>query len=417
MKPGSSPEDRWPVLHVRVVANAGGGPDKTILRSPAHAPARYPMAAAYLHPAGCAEIDTLAERAAEHRCAFHAIPEHGPLDPIAVARLLGLCRRLGVRIWHAHDYKTNLLGRVVRRFHPMQLVSTMHGFTGETTRVRLYDKLDRWTLPRYDAVAAVSDRLYEQALRFGIGRDKLALIPNGVDIDDYQRTMTREQARLSIGLSPDRPVVVVLGRLSPEKGQDRAIQALAQLDVEHRQTELVLVGDGPCRVSLEQQARALGVAERVRFAGWSADPRPYLQAADLLLLPSRTEGLPNAVLEAMATGLAVAAAPVGATPEALDHGRAGCVLDQDPVGWPAALSMLLSNDDRRARLAGAGQARARRFYGFDLRMHRMIDLYDRVTGATPEQASLQSTQAGDAAARPAGCAVADQSDTPLRRAA
>ncbi|MEM6750022.1 MAG: glycosyltransferase family 4 protein, partial [Planctomycetota bacterium] len=266
--------------------------------------------------------------------------------------------------------------------------TTMHGFTGESARVRLYDKLDRVTIPRCDAVAAVSGKLYEQARSFGVDETKLALIPNGVEVRRYACDTTLEAAKLSLGTSRDRPLIVVLGRLSPEKGQDRAIDMLQGLHDAGVDAQLVLVGDGPTRSELEGQAQHAGLTDHVTFAGWLPDPRPYLQAADLLLLPSRTEGLPNAVLEAMASGLTVAAAPVGAVPEALDYGRAGCLLDEDTHTWARKLAGLLSSPGRLSRLAQAGHERTKRFYGFDLRMRRMIALYDRALGLAADQTPI-----------------------------
>ena len=374
---------RFPVLHVRVVTGAGGGPDKTILRSPGHAPARYPMSAAFLHPAGDAGLVTLRQQAEEQGCAFLAVPEQGPADPRTLARLLSICRDQRVAVWHAHDYKSNLLGLALRKLHPMRLVSTAHGFTAATRRTKLYERLDRWTLPRYDAVAVVSQKLRGWALDAGVSPDKLTLIPNGVETDHYPlRDFNTAAAKRVLGLPVDRPVIGVVGRLSPEKGQDRAIRACAALRQTGVTSHLCFVGDGPTRGELVSLVQA-GLPGGVTFAGWQTDPRPWLAALDLLLLPSRTEGLPNAVLEAMASGVPVAAAPVGEAPAVLDHGEAGLVLEAHESTWPAALASLLRDELGRRRYAHAARYRVQEHYSFTRRMRRMIDLYDRMLGVAP----------------------------------
>jgi len=160
---------------------------------------------------------------------------------------------------------------------------------------------------------------------------------------------------MALGLDPDDLAVLALGRLSPEKGQDVLLEAFSRLPAdEHR--HLLLAGDGALRPVLERRAAALG--ERVRLLGWRDDPWALLGAADVFVLPSRREGLPIALLEALAVGLPVVATHVGAVGEVLAGGACGHLVEpDDAAALAAALAEVLGDGKVRARLGEAGRTR------------------------------------------------------------
>lgn len=382
------------ILHTRVVAGAGGGPDKTILRSAAGLnDRRYRMAAAYLHPAGDPGIETLRGTAARFGMPIHTIPERGPVDTRALRMLLDLCKRLRVDVWHSHDYKTDILGRLLRKRHPMKLVTTMHGFTGETWRTRLYANLSNHALRAYDRVIAVSPLLMRHAAEHGVHPDRLRYVPNAIDLNEYARTTTRAKAKAAIDLPPDAHAIGVVARFSIEKGVDRAIRLFAELHQQRPETRLHLIGDGPQRPALEKLAAELGIEQAIRWWGWQSDTRPIVQAMDTLLLTSHTEGLPNAVLEAMAIGLPVAATGVGAIPDVLDEGACGVLLADDESRWLGQVLPLIDQPLYRERLLCAAWVRVQSHYCFDTRMHRMAGVYDEVLGTPAEPTEALSAAA------------------------
>ncbi len=379
------------VLHVRVVAGSGGGPDKTILHSAPYAAASgLRMAAAYIHPAGDTGINLLQQRALALGCDFHAIPEHGPLDPATVRSLLALCRRLRVAIWHGHDYKSNVLGLLLRRWHPMRLITTVHGWTFDTARTRFYYHLDNLCLSRYSHVITVSRALREHCVNLGVPENRLSYIPNGIDLESYRPTGRRESLRRLHGMASDETAIGVVGRLSTEKGIDRAIDTLARLRQHgsHRSTTLHLIGDGPDRARLQGMVQGLGLSDAVRFHGWQSDPRPFYESLDLMLLPSRTEGLPNTVLEAMAMGLPVAATEVGDVREVLADGRCGLLLDGDETRWPLRLAALLADDEGLAAMARRARQRIAAHYTFARRVELETLAYEHLLG-TPLRTGLR----------------------------
>lgn len=369
------------ILHARVVTGAGGGPDKTILRSAANLDrSRYHAVAAYLHPAGDGGIETLRGTATRFGMEMHTIPERGPIDLRAIRLMLDLCKRLHVDIWHAHDYKTDILGRLLQRRHPMKLVTTMHGFTGETWRTRLYAKLSHRALRRYDRVIAVSPLLMRHAAEHGVHPDRLHHVSNAIDLNEFQRKLSIETAKVELGIDPTEHALAVVARFSPEKGVDRALRLFAELHAQRSETRLHLIGDGPVRQELEQLAEQLGVSHAVRWWGWQRDTQSVLEAMDTLLLTSHTEGLPNAVLEAMALGLPVASTRVGAVPDVLDHGVCGVLLEEDEQQWANQVLSLIAQPLLRGRFVSQAAGRVASHYDFTMRMQRLASIYDEVLG-------------------------------------
>jgi glycosyltransferase involved in cell wall biosynthesis len=191
---------------------------------------------------------------------------------------------------------------------------------------------------------------------------RVVVIPNGIDLERFDPARhDRAAARAALGLGPDDFAVGAVGRLAPEKDLGHLLQALRLLvdrdAAARRQVVALLVGpDGGARGALEAETRALGLTDRVRFLGPQADVPVVLRALDVFALTSRYEGVPLALLEAMAMGLPAVATAVGSIPEVVD-GNAYLVLE--PTGTAAALGELLHDPALRRRLGQRGRRRAR----------------------------------------------------------
>ena len=190
------------ILHARVVTGAGGGPDKTILNSPRFlAELGYGCVCAFLRPPADAGFDAIRQRATAWAAPLEEIDDRGPLDWRILPALLRLCRQHQVDVWHAHDYKTNLLGLLLRRKHPMRLVTTVHGWVEHTPRTRLYYWVDRWSLPRYERVICVSDDILQKCRSYGVSDEKSILIENAIDTEQFRRTRSSASAKEIDGLA------------------------------------------------------------------------------------------------------------------------------------------------------------------------------------------------------------------------
>jgi glycosyltransferase involved in cell wall biosynthesis len=370
------------VLETRVVKGSGGGPDKTILNSPRflHA-AGYNTLCAYMHPPNDPGFEQLRLKAQRWQAPLLSIPDNGPLDWTVIPQLLNLCRRNKVAIWHGHDYKSNLLGVLLARFWPMKLLTTVHGWVHHTNRTTLYYALDRFCLPRYERVLAVSEDLHQRCLEIGVPPGRCLLIENAIDTEEFQRKFSVPEAKQHLGLRQDTCLIGAAGRLSPEKGFDVLIRALAALRSRGLDVAVLLVGEGEQRQLLEALAESLGCRSHLHLAGFHADIRPYYQAMDLFALSSLREGLPNVVLEAMALEVPVVATRIAGVPRVIDEGRNGLLVAPGSVEELAdALVRLIQDVPLRQRFSHAGRQTIEERYSFAQRMQKIAAIYDEMLG-------------------------------------
>ena len=368
------------ILDARVVTGSGGGPDKTILNSPRFLdPLGYRMICAYLHPPGDPGFEVIRKAAERYAAPLAAIPDRGPWDWRVVTRMLAVCRREKVAVWHGHDYKTNALGLLLKRFWPMRLVTTVHGWVQNTPRTPLYYKIDQLCLTRYERVICVSDDLFEACLNCGVPTRNLVLLENAIDAEEYTRRQTIAAAKAKLGIPTDGLLIGAVGRLADEKAFDvliHSVDALVRRDLDVR---LVIVGEGGERANLERLAAELGLRDRVILPGWQADVRGYFEAMDVFALSSRREGLPNVLLEAMALEVPVVATRVNGVPRLVQDGRNGFLVEAgDRDGLTTALYGLLTNDALRDLFRRAGRRTVEGRFSFPIRMQKLTRLYDEL---------------------------------------
>ncbi len=179
-----------------------------------------------------------------------------------------------------------------------------------------------------------------------------------------------------------------VSNLKQGKGIEDLLEAFALL-ADRDPVRLVLVGDGPRRAQLMDQAERLAVSDRVRFHGLDADPSRLLPGMDLFVHPSESEGLPNAVLEAAAAGLPIVATAAGGTPEIVSDGETGALVPVgDVAAMASAIEALRGDPDRRTRLGAAARHHVRATYGMDRFIAETAALYERlVAGPPPGQRS------------------------------
>jgi len=320
------------VLHTRVVSGAGGGPEKTILNSPRFLKdLGYDSACLYLHPPDDPGTALLKSRAKNYGAEFIGIEDRGPFDFSLVKKLIQICRERNVNIWHAHDYKSNALGLLVKRKIPdLKLITTLHGWVQKTWKTPLYYTIDKFCLSRYDHVIAVSQDLHEQAIRWRVPQAKLSLIHNAIDTTEFRRSMTKEQAREALGLPTNAFVLGGLGRLSKEKGFDLLIKAANELMSEGRNIELWIGGEGHEQESLEELI-SNAYPGKIKLLGLVNDPKVFFQALDLFVLSSLREGLPNVILEAMALETPVLSTKVAGIPLLIENQVHGHLIESNSV--------------------------------------------------------------------------------------
>ncbi len=238
-------------------------------------------------------------------------------------------------------------------------------------------RLRRWILLRgTDRFVVVSREMAEALAAAGVPPRRIALIPNGVIVGPPAIPSRREVLKSEwLGTAAAR-VVLFVGRLVHEKGLDGLLEVWAAMP--RSGDLLVLVGDGPLRRSLEARAHALGLQDSVRFLGHQTDVAPFYDMADVFVLPSRTEGVSNALLEAMAAGLPPVVSDVGGNRDIVEDGQSGFLLERTDTGaWVGTLSRLLDDPGLRGKVGDAARQRAERFAIGDV-ARRYQDLYGTV---------------------------------------
>lgn len=287
--------------------------------------------------------------------------------------VMQLARHHGAALVHTHGYRPDLVVGTAAVHAGLRWVSTAHGFTSETWRLRLYEALQRRRWRAAEAVIAVSRPLAERIVGAGVPAARVHTLANALPTGILP---SRGEARQALGLSSEdrRPIALWIGRLSVEKGADLALDAWAALAADHR-PRLLVIGDGPERSALELQAAALGLGADVQFCGAVPQAHRLLPAADLLVLSSRTEGTPMVLLEAMQAGVPIVAAAVGGVPDLLAGGAGRLVAAVSPEAMAAAVAELVAEPAAAAALGAAGRARVAADYAHGAWIARHQALY------------------------------------------
>lgn len=377
----------------------------------------------------------LADGTLHRRCVTRGLPVRtvrgGRGNPTLVIRLARELRALGADVVDAHGVAAQLWGLTAARLAGVdRRIATVHSeYRAEqasgSVRGTGYEGVLRATRLLATDWIAVSGTVRAELERLGLPVDRTTVVRSGVEAPPGLPSAERAARRRALGCADDDLVVAVVGRLHPGKGHRVLLDALAGVCDRVPALRLLLIGDGPERAALAQRAAALGVADRVTFAGFRDDVPDLLRLADAFCLPTdRSEGLPYAVLEAAAAGLPIVATRLGAVPDVLtDGGTAMLVPPADRGALEAALA-LLPDAGLRATLGAAAATLAREELSTDAMRDATVAVYGRgrqEVGARPPLAkrarrAARSSVASLSASAPAGAAV-DLLDRVARRAA
>jgi len=235
----------------------------------------------------------------------------------------------GFDLFHSHGYKFNvLMGLWPEVFRKIPLITTLHGYVQAPrfSKSWVYECLDRFVLRQMRCVVLVAEAMKKDIPASLAGSDRVTVIPNGLDTALLLEAGKEPLYGCLEGfLDKHSPVLLGVGRLSHEKGFDRLIAAFNTVKGQHSGAGLVIIGEGDQRGRLEQHTKESGLAEAVCMPGYYNNVPALMAKSDLLCMPSRTEGLPITLLEAMAVGLPVCASDVGEIRWVLGEGKGGTV--------------------------------------------------------------------------------------------
>lgn len=356
------------------------GPLKGIFQYVAHLdPRRYRPLLGLVRGAVTRRTDAELEAAAR-RVPHVVLEQSGAFD----WRLFGAARRVarehGAALVQTHGYKTHLLGLSLRLTLGLPWIGFEHGFTTETWRVRLYHRL-AWLLRYADRAVVVSGRLERQLRGMGVPAARLVRLHNAVEPDVPGTQPAPGTFRQAHHIPPEAPLVAVIGRISSEKGQRVFLEAFAVANAALPSLHAVLVGEGPDEAFIAAQIGRMGLGDRVHWIGYHRPIAPIYRDADLVVIPSFTEGIPNVLLEALAAGCPVVATAVGGIPEVVVDGEHALLV---PPGEPGimgdAMVRALQDKPLRDRLIEAGRDRIASQHSPIQRARRIEGLYDTLLG-------------------------------------
>jgi glycosyltransferase involved in cell wall biosynthesis len=343
-------------------------------------------------------------------------------DAVAVFRLLQLMRRFRPHIVHTHKSKAGAVGRVAALLYrwttPSALLgkprrcSVVHTFHGHTfhgyfgpTMERVFLALER-LLARFatDRIVVISEQQRQEISgRFGVGRrEQFRVVPLGIDLDEV--SLEPSGLRAELGFRPDDVLVGIVGRLCAIKNHALFFQAVQQLVAERGDAlppvHFLVIGDGELRGDLENEARRLGIADRVVFMGFRRDAARLYPDLDVVALTSRNEGTPVTLIEALCAGRAVVSTEIGGVVDLLgrrgaieqgvarwDHGLT--VASGDAGAFARALRLLIVDPARRAGMGVRGRAFVRERLSKERLLRDLAGLYDElVAGALNSSAHL-----------------------------
>jgi glycosyltransferase involved in cell wall biosynthesis len=313
--------------------------------------------------------------------------EISPLrDLIATFRLARLIRRERPHILHTHTAKAGTVGRVAALLagarRPPIVVHTFHGHVLRgyfgPLRSLFFRLLERWLAARTTALIAVSPQVRDDLVSLGIApRERFAVIRLGIELDERIAAENdgRLESRRYLGIPDDRFAVGWIGRMTAVKRTDDVLVAFKRLRESGVEATLCMVGDGPDRAGLEQQAHDLGIVRETLFLGYQEDVAPFYAAFDALVLPSSNEGTPVSVIEALGAGRPVVATRVGGVPDVVRDGEDGFLVEPGATEELAErLAQLARDPALRERMGKQGRERVLPRYAVE----RLVDDVDRL---------------------------------------
>ncbi len=325
------------------------------------------------------EDGVLREQAQEAGAQTRIVARISPkFDPLLITRFARYMRQDRIDLVHAHLFGDSLHGYLAAKTAGRPpFVMTLHNVVESCNRLQRIGY--RWLLPRCDQVVACSNAVRESFVAdFGPIAEPLVTIANGIEDPGvaYLDAQSRMKLKESLGVGREHTLLAGIGRLTEQKGFDVLIEAVAQLPEEAKtKTRLVLLGEGPLLNQLQEQAADLEIADRVIFAGFRSDINELMPAMDVVVFSSLWEGLPIALLEAMAAARCIVSTDVPGNLEAMRDGREGLVAPTKSAGrLSAALNTAIMQPELAARLGKNARLRFEEKFSAE----RMVESYGRL---------------------------------------
>jgi glycosyltransferase involved in cell wall biosynthesis len=306
------------------------------------------------------------------------IPCDGRYDRRVIACIRELLLEKQVNIVHSHNFKSNFYAWRSIAGGRAKWIVTNHG-RRSGFKLCLYNSLDKVFVRRADCIVAVSGKIAGELENYGISRNHIRRIDNGVDVERFASASLRKEVRDSLGIPSGRRVVAAIGSLTREKGHAFLLRAIKRIAKGCEDTVFLFVGDGGESRLLQDLAMKLCIEDKVHFAGSRSDVADILPHLALFVLPSLSEGLPMALLEAMSAGVPVVATSVGEVPSVVQQGETGMLVSPgDDAALADAIVQCLSNTDAAREMGRRGSNFVRQHFSSAGMSAHYLDLYREI---------------------------------------
>jgi len=310
------------------------------------------------------------------------IHERFRFDTRVNAKLREIVDQRAPDIIQTHMIKSHFLIKLTGLGKEYPWIAVHHGYTSTDLKMRVYNHLNRWSLPSAELVITVCDAFAKQLVSTGVRSDRIRVSHNSVVAPRIISLDERRLLREKYGVASDEKIVLAVGRLSREKGHADLIESMSLLRklAPELKFKLLIVGEGPEQASLEIAIAERHLKAHVVFVGHVSNVAPFYAIADVLALPSHSEGSPNVLLEAMAAGVPVVATSVGGVPEiATTEENALLVASHDPQTFASAMQRMLSDETLAKTLTANAKCRVATDFSPESHARSLIKIYEAVT--------------------------------------
>jgi glycosyltransferase involved in cell wall biosynthesis len=317
----------------------------------------------------------LADRARNEGLQVQIFPCKGRFDFNTIANIRDFINEERPNILHSHGYKSNFYAwRAVSKRNLCWIASNHGKRVGMMLSV--YNMLNILFMKQADKVITVSEKIADEMRRSGIPQEKIIVIDNGVDFKKFANNKKSNELRKSFGFNGNHRVIGTVASLTKEKGHIYLIEAARKVVDAFPDCCFMIVGDGDQRKLLEERTAQLGLTEKVLFVGSRKDIPEILSILDLFVLPSLKEGLPIALLEAMAARLPIIATKVGAISKVIVNNETGILVDSGSAdSLRTAMLDLLHDRQKAKKLASRGFRKVETEYSSQIMGSQYLKLY------------------------------------------
>lgn len=296
-------------------------------------------------------------------------------------RMMRLVKSQKIDIIHSHDFQANLYAFLVAKLTRIPVfIATQHGqyeyILKKKKRVLMHQLMAKHTDTMTVVCKAMKRNLIEH---LGVPSNKIKVIYNGIDSSVFDIKFDNTEKIRELGLKAGAPVVGTVANLRPVKGYNYLLEAVAHVLEQIPSTIFLIIGEGPLRAKLENQSREIGISQNVLFLGRRKDIPSLLKIMDVFVLPSLSEALSIATLEAMAARIAVITTAVGGNPEVVSDGQTGLlVAPKDPPALAQAIIRLLKNPKLAREMGMAGRKRVEDKFSLPIMLEKTAQLYEEL---------------------------------------